>query len=194
MSKIWTIARHEYLTHLRRPGFLISTFGMPLMLVGLFVVVVIVLLISSQVKAIGYVDQSGLTSGLQSEVAWESSLGTVQIRQYASLDAAKAALQAETIDAVFVVPADFLSSATIEGYALEALPQLAESQFSGFYGQFWLRSCSMSQMWYFSRFASLIALCLMRRPKRLAVRVYRLLCQFSLAFCCLVRPSAVAHT
>ncbi|MBM7844904.1 ABC transporter permease [Herpetosiphon giganteus] len=132
MSKIWTIARHEYLTHLRRRGFLISTFGMPIMLVLLFVVVVVVLLLSSQVKAIGYVDQSGLTAGLKPEIAWRSNLGDVQIRQYASLDEAKTALQAESIDAAFVVPSDFLAKGTIEGYALEALPQLAESQFSAF--------------------------------------------------------------
>jgi len=132
MQKMWIVARHEYLHHLRRKGFLISTFGMPVIIVLVFALIVFVLLRSSQVDSIGYVDEPGLFHAVAPAFAFESIGGAVTMRRYADIEAASAQLRAGAVDAVFVIPADYVKTGQLDGYAMESLPALAEPAFTRF--------------------------------------------------------------
>lgn len=132
MHKIWVVARHEYWHHVRRKGFLISTVGMPIILLLLFGLIIVVMLSTSQVKTIGYVDEANIFHTVAPRVIWPASLGDVAMQRFPNLDAATDQLKNGTLDAVFVVPAAYLHQGNVDGYALEALPSLAELSFSQF--------------------------------------------------------------
>ncbi len=132
MQKIWTVARHEYLTHLRRKGFLISTFGMPLLLILLFGLIVVVMVSTSQVKALGYIDETGLFHAINPRLSWRGGLGDVEMRRFPDLATATEQLKSGAVDAVFVIPSDYVNTGQVDGYALEALPALAEVSFTQF--------------------------------------------------------------
>ncbi|MBA3470855.1 MAG: ABC transporter permease [Herpetosiphonaceae bacterium] len=132
MQKIWTVARHEYLNHLRRRGFLISTFGMPIGLILLFGLIIVVIVSTSQVKAIGYVDESSLFQTISPRLSWRSGLGEVEMQRFPDLATATEQLKSGAVDAVFVIPKDYVNNGQVDGYALEALPALAETSFTQF--------------------------------------------------------------
>ncbi len=132
MQKIWTVARHEYLTHLRRKGFLISTFGMPILLILLFGLIIVVMISTSQVKALGYIDETGLFHTINPRLNWRSALGDVEVQRFPDLATATEQLKSGAVDAVFVIPVDYVNTGQVDGYALEALPALAEVSFRQF--------------------------------------------------------------
>jgi ABC-2 type transport system permease protein len=132
MQKMWVVARHEYWHHLRRKGFLISTFGMPIVIILVFALIVIVLLRSSRVDAIGYVDEPGLFHSVSPSFAFESLGGAVTMQRYPDVETASAQLRNGAVDAVFVIPKDYLQTGQLDGYAMESLPGLAEPAFTRF--------------------------------------------------------------
>jgi ABC-2 type transport system permease protein len=132
MQKIWTVARHEYLNHLRRRGFLISTFGMPVVIILLFALIIVVMVSTSQVKALGYVDESGLFHTINPRLDWRSGLGDVEMQRFPHLATATEQLRSGAVDAVFVIPSDYIRTGNVDGYALESLPSLAEVSFTRF--------------------------------------------------------------
>lgn len=133
MQKMWIVARHEYWFHVRRKGFLISTFGMPFVMLLGVVLIIVILLRSAQVEALGYVDQSGLFHTLTPEITLGEGFGEgVTIHRYPDLAAAKQGLQDGLVDAVFVIPTDYVQRGQVDGYAMEGLPGLAEAVFGRF--------------------------------------------------------------
>lgn len=128
MQKIWTIIRHEYWQHLRRKGFLFSTFGMPLVFLGLLALITLLSYTSNRVAAIGYVDQIGLFHSVSPELDF---YGT-PMRRFDDLDSAGAAVRERRVDVAFVIPPDYLERGRIDALALEVVPALAEPRFERF--------------------------------------------------------------
>jgi ABC-2 type transport system permease protein len=142
VDRFWLIARHEYGQHIRQRGFIIATLGMPLILVGIFAILILLIVGAQRVKAVGYVDyarvlagqpatvsvtgdgaNSGNASGADRDVA-------VPITRYPDEPAARQALETEQIDAYFVVPVDYKTTGKITGYALNAVSPMAQDRFS----------------------------------------------------------------
>jgi ABC-2 type transport system permease protein len=111
MKKILTIAAHEYLGNLKRGGFIVGTFIMPLVLIGVIVLVSIFSAqsaIGSDSDAVGYVDQAGVL---------ENALERPDnFMPYASEEDARAAVEAGTLAAWFVVEEDYLRSGGVQLY------------------------------------------------------------------------------
>ncbi len=128
--KVWIVARHEYWQHFRRRGFLAATFVMPIVLLLVFGLVVVLLLVGSQVKTIGYVDQSSLLDIAPPTLDWETTLGSVTMQRYTDLEAGTAALQSASIDVLFLIPADYLATGKVNAYALQSVSTLAEQYFN----------------------------------------------------------------
>ncbi|HEY1012637.1 MAG TPA: ABC transporter permease, partial [Herpetosiphonaceae bacterium] len=128
MQKIWTIIRHEYWQHLRRKGFLFSTFGMPLVFLGLMALIALLSYTSNQVAAIGYVDQIGLFHAVPPELEFSGT----PMRRFDDLDSAAAAVRERRVDVAFVIPPDYLERGQIDALALEVVPSLAEPRFERF--------------------------------------------------------------
>ncbi|MBW4436688.1 MAG: ABC transporter permease [Pleurocapsa minor GSE-CHR-MK-17-07R] len=111
MKKIWIIAVHEYLGNMKRGGFLFSTFIMPLILIALIALVGYLSAqsaIGSDSDAVGYVDQAGI---LENAIERPENFSA-----YASEEEARAALDAGTVSAYFVVLPDYLRSGNVQLY------------------------------------------------------------------------------
>jgi ABC-2 type transport system permease protein len=116
---IWTIARHEYLTNLRRPGFIFFTLLIPALgIIGL----VIAAFFSGQAASFfeqqfagvnrptGLVDQSGLYPSIPPEFA-------ARYRAYPDEASARQALLDDDVKAYVVIPADYLETGELTAYA-----------------------------------------------------------------------------
>jgi len=110
--KVWVVARHEYLTNVRRAGFIIMTAIVPL--IGI-VVLVVGAFFAGQAqqlgeffeqqfdvgdKAIGVVDTSGYFSPILPEYQGD-------FVPYGSEEEAKAALEAEEVSKVLIIGEDY---------------------------------------------------------------------------------------
>ena len=146
--KIWTIATFEFLTAVKRPGYLITTFGMPVFL-GLYTgIVAIPAYFASrsarEPEVYGVVDQGGLlqlrrevTAG-QPQIPDELKRALEASGQRAALDqmvtrsrftyrpypdepTARTALSSKAIKGYFVVPPDYISQGVVEVYTPDAM-------------------------------------------------------------------------
>jgi ABC-2 type transport system permease protein len=119
MTKLtWTIAWHEYLTNVRRPGFIFTTLLFPALgLIGLIVAT----FFSGQAagffrsqfentqRAVGVVDRSGLFTPIDPEFSDEYTA-------FPDEAAAKRALLDQQIAGYVVIPADFVQKGGIRAY------------------------------------------------------------------------------
>ena len=118
-ATIWTIARHEYLTNLRRPGFIFFTLLIPALgVIGL----VIAAFFSGQAvgfledqfggvdRPVGVVDQSGLYATISPEYAGD-------FRAYADEASARQALLAEDLSGYIVIHPDYIATGRITAYS-----------------------------------------------------------------------------
>ncbi|HEC33423.1 MAG TPA: ABC transporter permease [Chloroflexi bacterium] len=116
--KVWVVTRHEYLTNVRRAGFIIMTAIVPALCI---IVLVFGALFAGQArqlgaffekqfdvgdKAIGVVDGSGYFSPILPEYQEDFVL-------YGSEEEAKAALEAEEVSKVLVIGEDYLETGRV---------------------------------------------------------------------------------
>lgn len=120
MSRLtWTVAWHEYVTNVRRPGFIFTTLLIPAFgLIGLIIVTFLSgqamdmlrnEFISRDSRPVGVVDHSGLYTPIAAEF-------TEDFRAYPDEAAARAALLDETIDAYLIIPADYVTGGALTAY------------------------------------------------------------------------------
>jgi ABC-2 type transport system permease protein len=122
MSRMLLVARHEYLRHVRRRGFLLATFGLPLLLLSIIGVVILVLVNNVRPeRAIGYVDQSGLLNAITLPAPGADSAERVPLLAFPNQNTAEAALAAGQIDAYALIPPTYAASGQITIYGREAL-------------------------------------------------------------------------
>ncbi len=128
MARIWLIAKHEYLTNLKRRSFLFGAFGIPIITILLMTLVFGVIINNetdvTHIGNVGYVDQSGVLAKKISEPSY--------FRDYPSEDAAKAALDSGAIGAYFVVPADYLNSGDIKAISTTSIPDALNSDLDSY--------------------------------------------------------------
>ncbi|MBM7842673.1 ABC transporter permease [Herpetosiphon giganteus] len=119
-AKWWTIAAHEYAVHAKRKGFLIATFGTPLLLVAIFAAIFAFIAFGDQSNSLGVVDQAGITQKLPATVTITDTLRKdVAVIRFDSEDLAKTALSKQEIDGYVVIPSDYLQSGALRGVANE---------------------------------------------------------------------------
>jgi ABC-2 type transport system permease protein len=141
--KIKTVATFEFLTAVKRPGYLITTFGMPLFLAAYGGIVAVPAYFASQADreaaVYGVVDPGGVLSLKGDEQATRPEVpaeikrvieasgqagamnaaltsSNFVFRPYPSEADARAALAARTVKGYFVLPADYLKGAPAEVY------------------------------------------------------------------------------
>jgi ABC-2 type transport system permease protein len=146
--KIGTIATFEFLTAVKRPGYLITTFGMPVFLALYTGIVAIPAYFASrsarEPEVYGVVDQGGLlklrreiTAGQPQipdelkralEVSGQSAAldqivtrSRFTYRPYPDEPTARTALSSKTIKGYFVVPADYIAKGVVEVYTPDAM-------------------------------------------------------------------------
>ena len=145
--KTWTIATFEFLTAVRRPGYLITTFGMPIFMAAYGGVVAIPAYFASRAvrepAVYGVIDPGGIlkiekdiksTQEMPEDVrkAIEASgaaganaaafMGSGSIfRPFPSEDVARTALASRAIKGYFVLPADYLTKGVVDIYTQDAM-------------------------------------------------------------------------
>jgi ABC-2 type transport system permease protein len=145
--KTWTIATFEFLTAVRRPGYLITTFGMPLFMAAYAGIVAVPAYFASRAVAepavYGVIDPGGIlkiekditsTQEMPEDVrqAIEASgaaganaaafmgSGTI-FRPFPSEEVARAALASRAIKGYFVLPADYLTKGVVDIYTQDTM-------------------------------------------------------------------------
>lgn len=118
LSKVWTITRHEYITTVRRPGFIIMTALVPaLALIGLLIGAFggglfkgmaqsLEDLFEGTSKKIGIVDQTNLFTPLLPEYGGNFTL-------FEGEEEARKALEADKLDMVLVIPSDYIETGIV---------------------------------------------------------------------------------
>lgn len=124
MSKTWLIAKHEYLTNIKRRSFIFAAFGAPLISLVLLVVVFGLIFNSEadveRLGTIGYVDEAGV---LDAQIAIPTNFAA-----YVDEAAARADLDARTIGAYFVLPESYLDTGTVRVVSNTGVPDALDDQ------------------------------------------------------------------
>ncbi len=122
MRNVWTIARHEFLINVRRPGFLIITLLIPAMgALGLLIAAlfggqaseVLERTFAPEIKLIGVVDRSGLFTPMLPEFNDE-------FISYADERAGRAALESEQIGTLLIFTEDYMETGRVEILSMES--------------------------------------------------------------------------
>lgn len=131
MKNTFTIAKHEFVTLVRRRSFLIMVLGLPLAAMVLVAIlnitgpkeedVAALLLPSAAGQAQGYVDEAGIISRIPESLA-------AAFLAYPTEDDARRAVAAGEISDFYVVPADYRESARVISYSRDFNPLGAEGQ------------------------------------------------------------------
>jgi ABC-2 type transport system permease protein len=125
MNKIALVARREYFFNLRRRSFLFAVFGVPLFTFVIWAIIFLVISASDQnlkdIGSVGYVDPSGILT--DPVIPQDKPELIVPYAAYATEADARAALDAKTIGAYFVLPENYLKSGEVKTYSYSGIPQ-----------------------------------------------------------------------
>jgi len=111
MSKVWLIARHQFRGEVSKRSFLLVLFSLPLFLTFTIGLGYLTVRLEEESTALGYVDQVGLLV----ETAAQPEEDDVRLIPFDTPEAARAALEAEEIDAYYVLPADYADTHLVDG-------------------------------------------------------------------------------
>jgi ABC-2 type transport system permease protein len=125
MRRLWLVAKHTYWERVRTRSFLFTTFGLPLLMVAVMVVSILVTLGGIDDRPLGYLDGAGFLDPTVMDRLQEETTVTVDVRPFTSEEAAQEALEAEEIQAYYVVPEDYLESQRVELYYWDEEPDSA---------------------------------------------------------------------
>ncbi|HVU13479.1 MAG TPA: ABC transporter permease [Phototrophicaceae bacterium] len=128
MARIWLIARHEYLTNIRRRSFLFVAFGIPILTIAITMLSVTLIFNKDSdprsLGTVGYVDLAGV---LHKQIDQPD-----YFRAYDTEAAARAALDAGSIGAYYVLPADYLKTGNVSVVAKTDIPSALGNAFDAY--------------------------------------------------------------
>jgi ABC-2 type transport system permease protein len=133
MHNLWLVAKHEYLKIVKQKSFLIGTLGIPVLIILVMTVSILVALGQRGKLPLGYVDHAGILSESVTLPVSEKGEPAVTIRAFADEAAAQTALEANTIQAYYVVPDDYIESGRVHLYFLNKRPgEVVQDDFADF--------------------------------------------------------------
>lgn len=122
MHKVWIVARREYLTNLKRPGFLFAAFGTPLLFLIIFGISFVMALRGNgdieDMRAVGYVDNAAL---LANEVT-SPEYPELTFIAYPDSESARVDLDEGVIEAYFILPEDYMETGAVQLYSVDSVP------------------------------------------------------------------------
>ncbi len=143
MSKMWLVAKREYLHNIKRPAFLFAALGTPFMFVAIMVLSVAIFssteLRVDDLSQLGYVDNEGI---LTNPVGLEEYPDL--FTPYADEDAVRQALNDGTVDGYFVISEGYTQSGRIDLYSYDGLPEDLRETVDAFISQNLLQTIDSS--------------------------------------------------
>jgi len=129
MGKFWRIVVYEYSRNVFRRRFLFGLLSIPLLMVGMGLLFVLLIRNDVDTRPVGYVDRSGLLADPVSPPRPDPPDRPVEFVAYPAEQDAEAALQAEQIQAYFVLGEDYLETSQAELVSLKQPSASAQDQF-----------------------------------------------------------------
>jgi ABC-2 type transport system permease protein len=115
---MWLVARHEYLTMVRKRSFVLATLAFPVLIAAFLGLMVWLAQGKSDGRPLGAVDLAGVLTG----GAWQGGDAAVTFLSFADEAAALDALQAGRIQAYYLLPAGYRSSGQVQLTVLSEPP------------------------------------------------------------------------
>ncbi len=115
MGKIWQIIKYEYRRHVFQKRFLFSLLSLPIAAGAMVLVGVLVAVLSIDASPVGYIDRSGALQ-ISEQTGEEGTIfePIIEFKDYQDADQARADLEAEEIQAYYIIPEDYPQSLKIE--------------------------------------------------------------------------------
>lgn len=133
MNKLMRVAWHEYRRHVFNKRFiLIGLFSVPLILLVMVGLILLVISLDINTTPIGYVDSSGLLANPLTAPTPEWPDKPITMISFPDETAAHSALQAGQIQAYYILPADYLTSGSLQVFDMGNLKSPARTQFYDF--------------------------------------------------------------
>jgi ABC-2 type transport system permease protein len=109
MNKVWNLIKHEYTRHVLRRRFLVALLSVPLWIVFAIGMGILSVVLATDSTPVGYIDQAGI---IVDPVLREDSgpAGNYNFIAYTGEAEARAALNANQVQAYFVIPPDFVQT------------------------------------------------------------------------------------
>lgn len=124
MRNLWLTARYEFLKRVRTRSFLLSTLGVPALIIVVGLVGALAASAGESDLPLGYVDHAGLLDpSLYAEPHLDEMEDRLELIAYDDEEEARAALEAGAIQGFYVLPADYPQNMQIEAYYLEEMPE-----------------------------------------------------------------------
>ena len=122
MNKTWLVIKNEYLRHVKRKRFIVAVLSMPLLILLMVGIGVLIASLSYDNTPIGYQDKSGILTQplLPTMEAPAPFRKPMQFLPFENEADARKALDAEQIQAYFVIPADYLETGQVQVIAQNA--------------------------------------------------------------------------
>ena len=115
MNKVWQIIKYEYRRHVFRKRFLFSLLSLPLAAVAMILVALLIAAFSINTSPVGFIDHAGILQNTDRSDE-ESSIfePLIEFKAYQDDSQARTDLEAEDIQAYYVIPEDYPQSPEIE--------------------------------------------------------------------------------
>ena len=109
MGKFWKVCKYEYLKHVLTRRFIFALLSMPMVVLAIAAVAGISVLVEVNNKPAGYVDPSGQLEHLAPlpDGVGEDMFSRADLMKYADEESARSALDADEIQAYYVIDPDF---------------------------------------------------------------------------------------
>ncbi len=122
MNKTWLVIKNEYLRHVKRKRFIVAVLSMPLLILLMVGIGVLIASLSYDNTPVGYQDKSGILTQhlLPTMEAPAPFRKPMQFLPFENEADARKALDAEQIQAYFVIPPDYLESGQVQVIAQKA--------------------------------------------------------------------------
>jgi ABC-2 type transport system permease protein len=129
MTKFWRVFAYEYLRHVKRKRFIFAVVSLPLFLVVIMAVSLLSVTLGMDLRPVGFVDHSGLLVTPPAETDL-SGLRVVSLQRFDDEQAARQAFEAGSLQAYYVVQADYLETGRVRLVADDAPERTVQNQFS----------------------------------------------------------------
>ena len=133
MAKIWHIIKYEYSRHVFQKRFLFSLLSLPFAVIAMVGVALLMVVFSMDSTPVGYIDHSGiLADPLRLETSGDIFDPVIEFRAYQDEGLARTDLEAEEIQAYYVLPEDYPQTLSVELFYMEEPGSGVQSQFRNF--------------------------------------------------------------
>ncbi len=132
MSKVWVVFLHEYLRHVKTKRFLFGLLSLPLTILLMGIIAVGAIVLITDFRPVGVVDQSGLFQNAKPFSEKEEDPLSVEVLPYPDEKTARKALDSGEIQGYYIIQPDYLTTGEVRAVSQTGLDEIANDTFTKF--------------------------------------------------------------